>query len=111
MTILNKSSGWITVDSKTMDRRKAIEKQMKLGGQNLKSESPSCPTWMLHSDGLKKKEEEQHKQEKKSMQNQNTRVQNKRVVLFDALQPVLDGHPLQTTFSVYKRNEEVMNKP
>jgi hypothetical protein len=41
-----------------MDRRNAIEKQMKLGGQNLKSESPSCPTWMLHSDGLKKKEAE-----------------------------------------------------
>lgn len=47
---------------------------------------------------------------KKSMQNQNTRTINSRVLLYDGLQPIKNGDPLQSTNSIFKKNELVASR-
>ena len=47
---------------------------------------------------------------KKHMQDQNVRVEDNRVILFDSMQPILDGNPLQSTNSIFKQKSGLVNE-
>ena len=52
ISILCKNNGWLTVDSQTMDRNHAFEKNTQ--DQNLKQTSPSSPDWMQNQNQAKR---------------------------------------------------------
>ena len=46
----------------------------------------------------------------KCMHGQHVRIENNRVMLYDHLQPVRNGDPLQTTASIFYKNDLVKDK-
>ena len=44
------------------------------------------------------------------MKDQTHRIEDHRVILYDRLQPIRNGGPLQSTNSIFKLNDEVKSK-
>lgn len=89
IAIFSKTNGWLTVDSKTLSRKKAFERTTV--GMNNKTTSPLSPDWMQRINYMDKNTTDP-KMVKKNMA--GTRIEGNRVILFDRKQPMRDGNGL-----------------
>ena len=101
---MSRVNGWLTVDSKTLSRKNAFEKQSKNSKLNNKVTSPLSPDWMQRVNGLamKVKEEKSHTDlTRKNVFGQLTRIEPTRVILYDKAQPMKDMDPNQSTNNLF----------
>lgn len=103
------NDGWLTVDSKTLDRNQAFEKQStKLVNRET---SPTSPSWMQNVNNLKRDEDTLKALHKKHVFGiPHSRVEKNRVILFDTQQPLHNTDHLQSTNSIFHRNDIVAGK-
>ena len=65
ISVLCKQNGWLTVDSQTLDRSQAYEKQSV--SVNLRETSPTSPSWMQNVNHLKRDDDGYRSLQKKNV--------------------------------------------
>lgn len=107
IAVISKNNGWLTVDSKTLNRQQAFEKVIK--SSNLKQTSATSPDWMQYANLIQQDKVGRGSLIPKSTTNQLTHFEPTRIILFDSYQPLRNGDHKQSTNSIFMRNDTVIN--
>ena len=115
MSVVSRSNGWLTVDTRTLSRKQAFEKQMERKANNNKVTSPLSPDWMQRVNVLAEKAKdaaEARDLERKDIAGQITRLEERRVLLYDRKQPLRtdDAPPNQSTNNLFGRQPRIASR-